>query len=80
MMNIVDDVKALRDLTESVLLGWLAIESPSDRRRQKALELLADAGQNLHVACINLGAIDQIEENESIGSREVTGRFSELDP
>jgi len=53
------------------LLGWLAIESPSDRRRQKALELLADAGQNLHVACINLGAI---EESESIGNGDVTGR------
>jgi hypothetical protein len=63
-MNIVDDVKALRDLSESVLLGWLAIETPADRRRQKALELLAEAGQNLHVACINLDAIDQAAENE----------------
>jgi hypothetical protein len=32
----------------------LDIESPIDRRWQKALELLADAGQLLHSACVNL--------------------------
>lgn len=57
-MNVVDDVKALHDLSEQVLLAWLAIETPSDRRRQKALELLADAGQLLHSACINLEPFD----------------------
>ncbi len=53
-----NDIKALRDLAEDVLMQWLAVESPVDRRRQKALELLADAGQMLHAACINLGPVE----------------------
>ncbi|WP_020484546.1 hypothetical protein [Methylomonas sp. MK1] len=55
---VTDDVKALRDLAEQVLLGWLETETPADRRRQKALELVAEAGQCLHCACINLGAFE----------------------
>jgi len=51
---ISDDVRALRDLSEDVLMQWLAVESPADRRRQQALELLAEAGMLLHNACVNL--------------------------
>jgi hypothetical protein len=39
-------------------MDWLALESPADRRKQKALELLAAAGQLLHSACINLDLIE----------------------
>lgn len=54
-MMIEIELEALRDLTESVLLEWLHNENPTDKRRQKALESLADAGCCLEVACINLG-------------------------
>jgi hypothetical protein len=53
-----NEIKALYDLAEDVLMTWLALESPADRRKQKALELLADAGQLLHSACINLDVIE----------------------
>lgn len=53
-----NEIKALYDLAEDVLMAWLAVESPADRRKQKALELLADAGQLLHSACINLDVIE----------------------
>ncbi len=53
-----NDIKALYDLAEDVLMAWLALESPADRRKQKALELLAEAGQLLHSACINLDVIE----------------------
>jgi hypothetical protein len=56
------EIRALHDMAEHVLLAWLAVESPTDRRRQKAIELLADAGQLLHSACINLGAFSQYDE------------------
>ena len=46
------------DLAEVVLRDWLALESLADRRKQKALELLAEAGQLLHSACINLDLIE----------------------
>lgn len=58
-----NDIKALYDLAEDVLLKWLDTP-PTDRRQIKALELLADAGQNLHAACINLGVVDQIGDDE----------------
>ncbi len=48
------ELKALSDLAEDVLMAWLAAESPSDRRRQQALELLADAGMLLYNANRNL--------------------------
>ena len=53
-----NDIKALYDLAEDVLMDWLAHESPAERRKQKALELLAEAGQLLHSACINLDVIE----------------------
>ena len=56
-VNMPNDIKALYDLAEDVLMDWLALESPADRRKQKALELLAAAGQLLHSACINLDVI-----------------------
>jgi hypothetical protein len=56
-MAIESEIQALSDLAESVLMDWLNKETPSDRRRQKALESLADAGCCLHVACINLGLL-----------------------
>lgn len=62
MNNAASEIKALHDLAEAVLLAWLAVESPTDRRRQKAIELLADAGQLLHSACVNLGAFSQYDE------------------
>lgn len=58
MFSAADNLKALHDLAEDVLMSWLDQETPNDKRRQKALELLADAGQLLHSACINLGAIE----------------------
>jgi hypothetical protein len=48
------ELKALSDLAEEVLMMWLAVESPGDRRRQQALELLADAGMLLFNAHRNL--------------------------
>ncbi|WP_367155700.1 hypothetical protein [Methylomonas sp. HYX-M1] len=48
------ELKALSDLAEEVLMAWLAAESPSDRRRQQALALLADAGMLLLNAHKNL--------------------------
>ena len=60
-MNIVNEVEALRDLSEQVLLDWLEIESPSDRRRQAAMECVAVAGQYLQSACVNLG-LSQIND------------------
>lgn len=62
MITPTNEVLALHDLAEHVLLAWLAVESPTDRRRQKAIELLADAGQLLHSACVNLGAFSQYDE------------------
>ena len=60
-MNIVNEVEALRDLSEQVLLDWLEVESPADRRRQAALELVAEAGMLLHNACVNLGILKAAE-------------------
>ncbi|MDD2800209.1 MAG: hypothetical protein PHE96_02020 [Methylococcales bacterium] len=51
---ISEEIKALYELTEDVLLSWLD-NVPTDKRELKALELLADAGQCLHSACVNLG-------------------------
>jgi len=53
-LMISEEIKALYDLTEDVLLSWLD-QMPTDRREKKALELLSDAGQSLHSACVNLG-------------------------
>ena len=61
MINPADELQALHDLAEHVLLAWLAVESPTDRRRQKAIELLAEAGQLLHSACLNLRSVGEIE-------------------
>lgn len=49
-----EEIKALYDLTEDVLLLWLD-NMPTDRREKKALELLSDSCQSLHSACVNLG-------------------------
>jgi hypothetical protein len=38
------ELKALSDLAEYVLMAWLADENPTDKHRQQALALLADAG------------------------------------
>jgi len=53
-MNTAIEIHALYQLTEQVLLLWLD-NVPTDKRELKALELLADAGQCLHSACVNLG-------------------------
>jgi len=54
---ISEEIKALYDLTEGVLLSWLD-QMPTDRREIKALELLSDSCQSLHSACVNLGIGD----------------------
>lgn len=48
------ELKALSDLAEDVLMAWLAAESPTDKQRQQALALLADAGMFLFNAHKNL--------------------------
>ncbi|MCQ8104123.1 hypothetical protein NP590_08410 [Methylomonas sp. SURF-2] len=48
------ELKALSDLAEDVLMAWLAAESPTDKQRQQALALLADAGMLLFNAHKNL--------------------------
>ncbi len=53
---ISEEIKALYDLTEDVLLLWLD-DVPTDRREKKALELLSDSCQSLSAACLNLGVI-----------------------
>lgn len=59
MFNAVTDLKALSDLAEDVLMTWLAAESPTDKRRQQALALLADAGMLLFNAHKNLTLHDE---------------------
>ena len=54
MFDAVTDLKALSDLAEDMLMAWLAAESPTDKRRQQALSLLADAGMLLFNAHKNL--------------------------
>lgn len=51
------DLLALGQLAEGVLMDWLEHESPSDRRRQQALQLLAEAGQLIQSACVNIGVV-----------------------
>jgi len=53
---ISEEIKALYDLTEDVLLLWLD-KMPMDKRELKALELLSDSCQSLSAACLNLGVI-----------------------
>jgi hypothetical protein len=38
-------------------LGWLEIGIPTDRREEKAFELLAEAHQTLYASSINFGVI-----------------------
>lgn len=61
-MNIETEIKALHDLAEWVLLRWLHLESPRERRKQQALQLLGEAGELLHNAHANLSLIGQDEE------------------
>lgn len=58
---ISDDIKDLHNLAEDVLLRWLD-NPPTSRRELKALELLADAGQLLNSACINMTAFQTDEK------------------
>ncbi|WAR43417.1 hypothetical protein [Methylomonas rapida] len=51
------ELKSLFELSDYALMSWLAVESPGDRRRQKALELLAEASMLLCNALKNLGAV-----------------------
>ena len=50
------EVKALHDLTRQVLIAWLETP-PTDRLHLQALQSVADAGQKLRAACINLGVL-----------------------
>jgi hypothetical protein len=52
--SIADEVKYLHDHNELVLLQWLE-DYPQDERQLQALRLVAEAGQILYAACINLG-------------------------
>jgi len=51
------ELQSLFELSDTVLMSWLAHESPGDRRRQQALDLLAEGSLLLHNACVNLGVI-----------------------
>jgi hypothetical protein len=52
--SIAEEVKYLHDHNELVLFQWLE-DYPKDERQLQALRLVAEAGQNLYAACINLG-------------------------
>jgi hypothetical protein len=54
MNSIADEVKYLHDKNELVLFQWLE-DYPKDERQLQALRLVAEAGQILYAACINLG-------------------------
>ncbi|MDD1627564.1 MAG: hypothetical protein LUQ26_08845 [Methylococcaceae bacterium] len=54
MNSIADEVKCLHDHNELVLFQWLE-DYPKDERQLQALRLVAEAGQILYAACINLG-------------------------
>ena len=54
MNSIADEVKYLHDRNEHVLFHWLE-DFPQDERQLQALRLVAEAGQILYAACINLG-------------------------
>lgn len=55
VLNMIEaELKALSDLAEDVLMAWLAAKSPTDKQRQQALALLADAGMLLFNAHKNL--------------------------
>jgi hypothetical protein len=54
MKSIADEVKRLHDHNEHVLYQWLD-DYPKDERQIQALRLVAEAGQILYAACINLG-------------------------
>jgi len=51
------DLKKLHDQSEKILFDWLE-NPPVDRRQLQALNLLAEAVQMLHAACINMGAVE----------------------
>lgn len=51
---IADEVRYLHELNELVLFQWLE-DYPKDERQLQALRLVAEAGQSLYAACINLG-------------------------
>jgi hypothetical protein len=52
--RIADEVKYLHDQNKLVLFQWLE-DYPKDERQLQALRLVAEAGQILYAACINLG-------------------------
>lgn len=54
MKSIAEEVKYLHDHNEHVLFHWLD-DYPQDERQLQALRLVAEAGQILYAACINLG-------------------------
>jgi hypothetical protein len=55
--NRARDVKKLHNHANQLLIEWLDCP-PAERRQIQALNLLANAIQMLHAACINLGAIE----------------------
>ena|GEM_PF-1833662 len=58
--NAAKEIKAIHDNAEQVLFDWLD-NPPADWRQMQALNLLADAIQMLHSACINLDVIIEAE-------------------
>ena len=62
MLNTANEIKKLRDRGEQVLIEWLE-NPPTDRRQVQALNLIADAIQLLHAACVNLGAVEIDDSN-----------------
>lgn len=59
-MNAAKEIKTIHDNAEQVLFDWLD-NPPADWRQMQALNLLADAIQMLHSACINLDVIIEAE-------------------
>lgn len=58
--NLATEINNLHERTEKLLLDWLE-NPPTDKRQKQALQLLAEASQNLHASVINLGLYDSVD-------------------
>lgn len=58
--NLATEINVLHERAEKLLLDWLE-NPPTDKRQKQALQLLAEASQNLHASVINLGLYDSVD-------------------
>jgi hypothetical protein len=58
--NLASEINSLHERAEKLLLDWLETP-PTDKRQKQALQLLAEASQNLHASVINLGLYDSVD-------------------